>query len=218
MITMRTTVALAAIAGGATIAIAQPVSPFTEDFESGLSGWTANNGTQTLATQGMNSFAQATSTLDSTGFGAVNLLSGNAMNGASGGAFIGDYTASNIVRVTADVRHGAAGPLTFALRLATAGNFPGAVILDFTPVFAGSDFTTISFELNGADMVIPEGPFNPATDIYPFIGNVQLLVAGDESLDGTQVTVDIDNIRVIPAPAGAGVLALAGLVATRRRR
>lgn len=210
---------IVALAATSSAVLAGVTVPFVEDFSDGLSGFTANNATQQFVTENGNGFARVNATLSTRGFPAVNLISANLANNPSNGAFSGNYTAAQITRVTFDVRHNGPAPLNFYLRLTQApANFPAFLVLSPVPVAAGNGFTTVSFDISATNPLnIPEGPIS-IPGILSNVGNFQLLVGGPAQFNGTVVTLDVDNVRLVPTPATAGVLGLGGVVAMRRRR
>jgi hypothetical protein len=171
-----------------------------------------------VGTEGLNSFLTVDVSLSSGGFGAITFAAANIANKPSGGAFAGDYNASGITRISFDVRHGAPAPLNFFLRLATPNNSPGFVVLNPVPVVGGDDFTTVSFDIDANNPLnVPGGPIS-IPGVLSNVGNMQLLVGGPEGLNGVPVNIDVDNIRIVPTPGAAGVLALGAIAAVRRRR
>jgi len=201
-------------------ATAQVVSPFTEDFEDGLGNWISPNGAETLGTAPGNSFASVDQTLsDPAGFGAVTVLAGTAGNGASGGAFAGDYLASGIDTLSYDVRHDAATPLAFSLRIATAANFPAVIVFGTAPVAASGEFTTVSFDLSlDNPLLVPEGGPEVFETTLRNVGNIQLLTDVPGPIEGETVSFAFDNVTIVPTPGVVATLGLGGLGAMRRRR
>lgn len=211
--------AAVAAAVASPLAVAQTVSPFTETFDGGLSGFSAGTGAPAAFVENGNAFASNTLTLTEGGFGAITFLAANASNNPSGGAFIGDYAGSGITTVSFDVRHNADIPLTFALRLAVAANSPAVIVFSPLVVASSDDFTSLTFELDSSsDLFVPAGPPGTADLVLGAVGNLQLLVNVPDGAGGTTVTIDADNVSIIPAP-GVGALAIGfGLAAARRRR
>jgi len=127
--------------------------------------------------------------------------------------------AGGIDTLSFDVRHDSATPLTFSLRIATAGNFPAFLALGFAPVAASEEFTTVTFDISADNAaLIPEA--GTVAGILSDVTAVQFLVGlPDGASDVPGVTIDVDNISAVPAPSGAmALLAVGGLVARRRRR
>lgn len=194
-------------------------SAFVEDFEGGLAGWSsAGTLSPVLNTEGGNSFVSVTSPVEAAGgmgFGAFTLLSGLASNGASGGAFTGNYLASGITSLSFDVRHNADQDLTFSLRVADALNFPSFIVFSPVEVAAGSEFTTVSYSFEEGNPF-----FFPGLDpfaVLPNVGNIQLLADNPAFAEADDVTFDFDNIALVPAPGAAALFGVLGLIAPRRR-
>lgn len=216
---MQSFMTICAAIGISGAALAQTVSPFTEDFEDGLGGWDAAGGLAlTLGSEGGNSFASLSGTVPTSPFGGATFFAGEASGGVagfSGGAFVGDYVAGNITTLSFDVRHNAETSLDFSVRLPTFNNTPANIV--FGPsVEASGEFTTLTFDISPDNpALIPTGgsPFVTASAIQ----NVQLLVGGIDAGD-VAATIDIDNVAITPAPSGAVALLAAGGLAVRRRR
>lgn len=221
--TRRGLEAIAGLAIAAPAALAQLPVPFTETFSSGAAGYDAiPNGVSIV--EGANPFIRVSTPLTGIPFDANTIVSANIPldppgPAPSGGAFTGNYLAAGITSFSFDVRHDGPAPLTFSLRLATASNFPGVVVISPVPVFAGPDFTTITFSLDPSNpLLIPEGPPSVVSAILSNVGNFQLLVNVPPSLVGPTVTFDIDNVSILPAPSALAGLGALGLAAARRRR
>ena len=216
----RTACTAVLVAAGAAVA----QSPYTETFDSGAAGWTDGPGNPATDAGG---YLSATVDLASfvpppvgPGPSTAVLFRAEAADNASGGAFVGDYLAAGLNTITFDIRHDASGPLAFALRLATPANFPGATVVSPVLVDAGPGFTTLSFSLDPSNPFLTyEGFSGSVEDVLSNVGNIQILGALVDNGPATgNVTFEIDNVSIVPAPASAMLLGLGGLAAARRRR
>ncbi len=215
---------LSAIALTAGIANAG-VSPFTETFESGANGWlqgsfSAPTYNATGALDG-SAFITSTADLNSAGPFGLTIFRGQDDFDASGDAFVGNYLASGINRISFDFRHNAGQDLGIALRVASSNNFPAfAVELD-GPVASG-EWVTLSFDLSFFNPLLTiEGAPTPDAfnAIMQSIGNIQVSADRPDGLDTPLVVdFDLDNVAITPAPGAFALLGLGGLAATRRRR
>lgn len=215
---------LSAIALTAGIANAG-VSPFTETFESGANGWlqgsfSAPTYNATGALDG-SAFITSTADLNSAGPFGLTIFRGQDDFDASGDAFVGNYLASGINRISFDFRHSAGQDLGIALRVASSNNFPAfAVELD-GPVASG-EWVNLSFDLSFFNPLLTiEGAPTPDAfnAIMQSIGNIQVSADRPDGL-ATPLVVDfdLDNVAITPAPSAMALLGLGGLAATRRRR
>lgn len=215
---------LSAIALSAGIANAG-VSPFTETFESGANGWlqgsfSAPTYNATGALDG-SAFITSSADLNSAGPFGLTIFRGQDDFDASGDAFVGDYLASGINRISFDFRHNAGQDLGIALRVASSNNFPAfAVELD-GPVASG-EWVTLSFDLSFFNPLLTiEGAPTPDAfnAIMQSIGNIQVSADRPDGLTTPLVVdFDLDNVAITPAPGAMALLGLGGLAATRRRR
>ncbi len=215
---------LSAIALTAGIANAG-VSPFTETFESGANGWLQGSFSAPTynATGALDESAFITSTADlnSAGPFGLTIFRGQDDFDASGDAFVGNYLASGINRISFDFRHNAGQDLGIALRVASSNNFPAfAVELD-GPVASG-EWVTLSFDLSFFNPLLTiEGAPTPDAfnAIMQSIGNIQVSADRPDGLTTPLVVdFDLDNVAITPAPDAFALLGLGGLAATRRRR
>jgi MYXO-CTERM domain-containing protein len=201
--------------GVAGLASAGIVSPFTETFDDGNAGWL--DGPQNPATWNPGGYLSTWADVNSAGAFGLLLFRAQQNNGSSGGAFAGNYVASNIDTISFDIRHDADRDLSFIVRFATANNSPAFVIFSEVAVQANV-WTTVSFDIS------PDNPlltFAGGTydTVAPQVGNVQVLVDRVDGLTTPLVTgFDLDNVAITPAPGAAALLGFAGLVAARRRR
>lgn len=231
---MRSNLALAAAlaallgAGNASALTA----PFTEDFASDASGWEdAGNAPLTWHADGGPDGSSHVSTAFSY-FGFSNPFGGGPVifrasqsDGASGGAFVGDWLAGGVGSVSAWVYHDTGVDLTFFLRVATSFNFPGAVINDDEAVPSGV-WTRIEIPI---ETTVPpcseEGA--PCAEAFVAVGNLQLgtnaPVALTELDESFVIAIDQVSLQTVPEPGtvgtvGASLLGLAGAGRRARRR
>lgn len=215
---------ISAIALSAGIANAG-VSSFTETFETGANGWLQGSFSAPTynATGAFDGSAYITSTADlnSAGPFGLTIFRGQDDFDASGDAFVGDYLASGINRISFDFRHNAGQDLGIALRVATSFNFPAfAVELD-APVASG-EWVTLSFDLSFFNPLLTiEGAPTPEAfnEIMQSIGNIQVSADRPDGLDTPLVVdFDLDNVSITPAPGSLALLGFGGIAAMRRRR
>jgi len=140
---------------------------------------------------------------------------------SSGNAFVGNWLADGITRITAQVRHDAPVPLNYFGRFARPANFPAAGAVQFAPVPPGQ-WTTLEFDLRitSPQIVTFEGS-NYGT-VFSNIGHVQFGVEIPMALanEATAYTFDLDQVVATPEPsalvAATGAL-LVSLLSRRRR-
>lgn len=210
---MRTPILTLALSAG--IASASLVSPFTETFDNGNASWL--DGPQNPAIWNPGGYLQTTADVSSAGSFGLLLFRAQANQNSSGGAFVGDYVASNINRISFDIRHDADINLSFIARFATANNSPAFVIFSEVEV-AANTWTTVSFDISPDNPLLTFAGGSYAT-VAPQIGNVQVLVDRVDGLTTPLVTnFDLDNVSIVPAPSAMALLGLGGLAAARRRR
>lgn len=210
----RASFVAALVAGTLVSAASAGVSAFTETFDNGNANWL--DGSQNPATWEAGSL---TTTADVASAGTFGLLLFRAQDNAdsSGDAFVGDYVANQINRISFDIRHDADRDLLFIVRFATSNNSPAFVIFSDVSV-AANEWTNVSFDISPDNPLLTFAGGSYAT-VAPIVGNVQVLVDRVDGLTTPLVTnFDLDNVRIVPAPGAAAVLAMGGLVAARRRR
>lgn len=231
---MRSLLLVPALAAGLSLAAAPAEAltvPFTENFTSDVASWRDGNSNPLTWVEdgGPDGSSHASGGYNYLGFsnpfgGGPVTFRGQAGFGSSGGAFGGDWLSAGVNELTAWVRHEAGVPLTFFLRLATAGNFPGATWDSPTLVESG-EWTLVRFDLDPSAPCEPEFPGPPGSGscaaALANVGNVQIGTSAPESLTSQDrvVPLAIDQITIVPEP-GSLVLAtfgLAGLGVLRRR-
>lgn len=191
------------------------VSPFTETFDTGNANWL--DGPQNPATWNAGGYLSTSADVSSAGAFGLLLFRGQQNQNASGGAFAGNYVASNIDTISFDIRHDADRDLSFIVRFATANNSPAFVIFSEVAVQANV-WTTVSFDISPDNPLLTFAGGTYAT-VAPQIGNVQVLVNRVDGLTTPLVTgFDLDNVAITPAPGVAALFGFVGLAASRRRR
>ena len=194
-------------------------NPFTETFSSSAANWSSSSSFTPLnyiASGGPDGSGYA-----SVDFSFVNNLPGDqplvfrgqSNFGSSGNAFVGNWLAAGVTGYSFSVRQHATGPISFFARFAPAAG-PGAVALFDVAAVAG-EWTTYTLAISPATPFIYEGTNFNAT--FSNIARVQVGVLVDNVTAGQVVTLDIDNVSIVPAP-GVALLPLAGLLAAGRRR
>ena len=200
------------------------LTDFTEDFENGVANFldADRNFAQLLSTGGVNdsAFIRGVSSPD---FQNVILRAerdARAPGTASGGAFAGNYLASQVETLSFYLRHDSATDVDLGLRFALPGNFPG-IAVDLGPVVSSSIFQefTVDFTDSTIFAAIEGAPF---AAVAADIGNIQILA---DSADTNSFNVDIDNFSVVvasasvPEPTSMMLFGtFAGLASLRRRR
>lgn len=222
---MRFTVPLSVVAIASGIAVGGVVTPFTETFESGANGWSQGGfSAPTFHVGGSidgSAYISSNADLNSAGPFGLSVFRGQDDFDASGDAFVGDYLASGIDRISFDFRHNAGQDLGVALRVATSNNFPAFAVELASPVASG-EWVSLSFDLSFFNPLLTiEGAPTPEAfnAIMQSIGNLQVSVDRPDGLDTPLVVdFDLDNVSITPAPGSLALLGLGGLAATRRRR
>ena len=221
---MKTTIALG-VAGLLTASAGAGVVPFTEDFNGGANGWLSGSyGALTEVGSGAldgSAYVSTQTDLNTAGPFGLTILRGHDDFDASGDAFVGDYLAGGIDRISFDFRHNAGQDLGIALRVAQSMNFPAFAVELAGPVASGS-WTTLSFDLSFFNPLLTiEGAPTPEAfnAIMAAVGNIQVSADRPAGLDSELlVDFDIDNVTITPAPSAVALLGLGGLAAARRRR
>jgi hypothetical protein len=209
--------------------------PFTEDFAADAAGWTVDGASTVPATSeptgGPDGSSWASVQRNYFGFtepfpGAGPIvIRANAANDASDGAFVGDWTAGDVVQVSAWVYQETGVDLTFYLRLTTPAGFPGAVFLDPTPVPSGT-WTQLTFEI--APTTPPcsseSAPMDPSTCPITLanVGNLQFATSAPAALTSQDQAfrIGVDQVTITPEPGASalGVCAFGALAWLSRRR
>ncbi len=221
---MNQTIALALIGLASSVSVAG-VSSFVEDFNDGASNWADGIGSSLVevgsgALDG-SAYVSTTTDLNTAGPFGLTLFRGQDGFDSSGDAFVGDYIAGGITTISFDVRHNAGMDLDIAVRLASSFNFPAIGIQSGTLVSSGV-WTTLTFAIDPSNpLLVVEPPFTPADyeTILSSIGNIQVSSFRPDGLSTPlEVTFDLDNVTITPAPSAVALLGLGGLAMGRRRR
>jgi hypothetical protein len=156
-------------------------------------------------------FAFTTATLPQ-----VPMFRGHNEYDASGDAFVGNWLAGNVGRLTGYVRHNAPQSLDYFVRLATSANSPAVSFTLADPVPA-NEWTRLDFDISFDNPLRQnEGP--PTMTFYnnvlSQVGNVQVgvLVPMALATDPTAYRFDLDRVSIVPEPASI-VFALGNLAA-----
>lgn len=216
--------AIAAIALTAGLANAG-VTSFTETFETGDNGWLQGSfSAPTYNASGAadgSAYITSTADLNSAGPFGLTIFRGQDDFDASGNAFVGDYLAGGIDRISFDFRHNAGQDLGIALRVATSNNFPAFAVELANPVASG-EWVTLSFDLSFFNPLLTiEGAPTPDAfnAIMQSVGNIQVSADRPDGLSTPlEVDFDLDNVSITPAPGSLALLGLGGMAAARRRR
>ena len=216
--------AIAAIALTAGLANAG-VTSFTETFETGDNGWLQGSfSAPTYNASGAadgSAYITSTADLNSAGPFGLTIFRGQDDFDASGDAFVGDYLAGGIDRISFDFRHNAGQDLGIALRVASSNNFPAFAVELANPVASG-EWITLSFDLSFFNPLLTiEGAPTPDAfnAIMQSVGNIQVSADRPDGLSTPlEVDFDLDNVSITPAPGSLALLGLGGMAAARRRR
>lgn len=162
---------------------------FVEDFESGSAGFVNAGRSATLlfTTGGVDDSAFIRAAVDPDFQGVVIRAETDPRSPvASGGAFAGDYIASEVETLSFSLRHDSNESQAFGVRFAPASNFPGItfnfdgvvapgafeeLVVDFTDpsafqTFEGSDFETVFSQIGNVQLIAPAGSFNVDVDNF----------------------------------------------------
>jgi len=222
---VRSTALAGAVSLAASPALAL-VNPFTETFNADAANWRNAAGSTDaawVATGGPDSSAFITSAtnVNAANTGLVIALRGQDGFDSSGDSLVGNWLAGGVTLFSFDVRHDAPAPVSFGARFAPSSNAPGAIGVQFAPVVPGQ-WATVTIPIDPSYPGFVSFEFGNFAGIFSSIGNVQISYLVPSGLEGTAtiINVDVDNVRIVPAPgvlAGAGLLGFAA-VGRRRRR
>jgi hypothetical protein len=204
--------------------------PTIEDFDSDVANWADSTGLALLthvANGGPDGsgYASTNFVFDGAGGGpggnSVVLFRAQEEFNSSGNAFVGNWVADQINRMSAYVRHSAPVPLTYFARFSGPGNFPGGTAVRFAPVFPNV-WTELDFNItpSSPQFVTFEGSNFHA--VFSNLGHIQLGVSIPASLanDPTAYAFGLDQVVAVPEPTSGWLLASLALVCSmvRRRR
>lgn len=208
---------------------AQAVSvPFSENFDSSVSGWenNVNSPLAFTATGGSDGGGYASGSFNFNGFvpgpggsGPI-VLRATAADNPSGGAFLGNWTTAGVGSVSMMVRHNAPEDIQYFLRLAVPANSPAGAFQSVVNV-AANVWTQIVFPISSCT---DAGPPGACASALANVGNFQVGVSAPLGLrdDNVVYSFDIDQVTLnpIPEPATACLLGLglAGLAFSGRRK
>ncbi len=199
-------------------------NPFTEDFSSSSNNWsTASVFTPVglVMTGGPDGSQYATRSFSFGASGAGDqpiLFRGQSNFNSSGGAFVGNWLTGGVTEFSFSIRHNAPEALDIFARFSNPS--PGAGVVSLATGIAPNTWTLITVDITNQAGFIYEGLPTLYNTVFGNVGRVQLGAIVPADLAGTTAsyTFDIDNVSIVPVPGAAGLLGLAGLVATRRRR
>jgi len=212
---MRTACVLAAAAGICAFSCGSAFGVTlgqVDDFESGLtSGWFEGSPSPNppiTATEGDNTFLR-------------NVASGGVGGGSRQAMFnidqwAGDYVSAGVTRVTMDVRN--SGNFAITVRLAFQSFLGGRTATnDSIFLAAGSGWETVTFDL--LDQTLVENT-DSLLDTLTRVQQMRIVASAEPDFRGDPIpsTLDVDNIRALPSPGAAALLALGAVAAGRRRR
>jgi hypothetical protein len=207
--------------------------PFAEDFTGGTANWRFSTAIDLTA---VGSGGPDSSPYVSRTFSFSSLTNPNATSAiifraqdefnSSGVAYAGNWPALGVDEVSVYVRHSAPEPLVYNARFANPANFPGASY--FSAPVPANVWTQLTFDVTPSSPQLADPTYegtNSYAAVMSNIGHMQFGVNIPQSLVGstTAYTFDLDAVRVnvVPEPATAGLLAVAGgalaLVVRRRR-
>lgn len=163
--------------------------------------------------------------LDSGPLGAGDSALRVTSNGGSGAGgkllvfnestWTGDYVGAGVLGLALDFRNG--GTTTQQVRLAFNG--PGGwFVTPANPVAAFSGWNPLLFDIRPAALVSAGG--SNAADTMGGVTELRVLHATAVGFKGVAVSGSflLDNVRAVPEPSGASMLALAGGLLARRQR
>ncbi len=200
-------------------------NPFTENFAENNANWrdAASNGLTWVEAGGPDGSSYVSGGFNYLGFvgpfgsGPITFR-GNASADASGDAFVGDWNTGNVNQVSTWFRHNAPVDLTLLLRITFAG-FPAVSYQSPTQV-APNTWTLLTFDVGPGAPCILEGAAS-CEAVKANVGNIQFGTNAPEALTGLDqvITLDLDQVAIVPEP-GTALLLAAGLLglAVRGRR
>lgn len=225
---LRPLAALALLLAATTAAHAGvlPAQPFTETFNTDDANWQTGlfqppTYVPSGSFDGSGYISAQRDLADAGGFGVTVFRAELNLN-SSDGNFAGNYIAGGINQISFQIRHDAPVPVGGLVRFATPANFP-AVFWFFEPVQPNQwteviidlDPNAPNFQASGAPAQWPQLYLNSFSNV----GNLQFAFERPEGfVSEGPTTFDIDQVRIIPTPAGLLAFTPLALIATRRRR
>lgn len=221
---------LSTLASGLFAGAASAVTDFTETFDTDASNWLdggslaptyyASGG---IGDSGYISYEAPSFNSGTGGFGApLNLMfRGNASNGASGGAFVGDWLADGVLTFSVSVRHDNDTALNLYTRIAGFGGAGASLASDPLYVLAPNTWTTITIPITDTNPPFSSYGSSTFAGVFSNVQNLQigLYLPANTDFDGLTMDLDDVGITVIPEPSTATLLGLGlTLVAATRRR
>jgi hypothetical protein len=209
--------------------------PYTEHFGTDVAGWTKDSANLMPAT------FEATGGPDGSSWASVQhnyfgfvepfpgagplVLRANDSNNASGDAFVGNWTAGDVLQVSAWVYQETGVDLTFYLRLTTPAGFPGAVFLNPTTVPTAT-WTQLFFEIatTTPPCTTESPPMQPSTcpPTLANVGNLQFGTSAPAALvsQDQAFRIGVDQVTITPEPGTSALLgtALVALAWRGRRK
>ena len=191
--------------------------PTTEDFVTDTAKWKNTSSADLVwnASGGPDGGSYVSSNVVFQGQSAsmgLTLFRGHDDFDASGDAFVGNWLATGIGRLSAYVRQNTGQPLSFFARVATKNNFP-AVTIQLPTIVPSNTWTRLDFDLNPASpYVISEGGPGTYQAVMGAVGNVQISVGGVAGFANNPTTYkfDLDKVSIgVPEPASVTLLSIA---------
>ncbi len=224
---MSTRIAVvAALSGGLVLSapVSAVIAPFTETFSSPGAAWSTSG----AALAALN--YQPTGGPDGSGYGSANVSFATSPAdsprvifravrnfNSSGGAFSGNWIAGGVTEVSFAVRNNSSVPVDFLARW-VFGSSPVGAAAFVAPQAQPGVWTTYTVPVTASTFTY-EGAFGFNT-VFSDVSQFQIGVNVPAALAGQAgpFVFDIDNVRIVPAPAASGLLGLIGLAGLRRRR
>ncbi len=214
---------LVAASGASTSAV---TLPFTETFDTNASGWVNDDHGALIhhSSGGVDDSGyvsrthQLTTPATPPPFGAPLelLFRANASNDASNDAFVGDWLASGVETFTFHVRHNASTLLDMYVRIAGTGGAGASVAPGVFPVAPGV-WTAIEIPIVDSNPPFVSYGAGSFHSTFSNIVDIQLGVYVPDDFDAS-VTIDLDNVGIVPEPASLMVLGAGTLGLLFRRR